>query len=219
MAVDLLSAAPSPELLADYHWCMGSNGPVHGNCVALNARAAFADPHEVAKQGGRYVVILPAGWEPLAAMTVADMAICLPRIEEYLGIALPGYASPLVWRYSESNGYSWFGAGAGIQQITPAAQDFYQGVLDGQFTQHSWESIFRGLCSEAHEPTHVTVDSAMGLPHWLTRAWRRTWATPTASAGTYRRTAVAPRPATTPTNWTAPRSSSPMSSGGGSRRP
>jgi len=167
VAVDLRSPEPTPEVLEAYTWCMENNEPVHGNCVPLSARTAFAEPHEVMKQAGRYTVITPAEWEPLASMTVADMAICLPRLEEYLGIPLPRLSTPLVWHYSESTGYTWFGAAEGIQQITPAAADFYEGVLSGQFTQHSWESIFRGLCSEAHETTHILTNEFQGMPRWL----------------------------------------------------
>ena len=72
-----------------------------------------------------------------------------------------------MWRFAESAELYWFRAGSGISEIQLASSRFYEGVLSGQFPQHSWESVFGGFCSEAHETTHVILDELMGLPSWL----------------------------------------------------
>ena len=162
ITVGRLSAAPTPELLAA---CAGREPVAY--CVPGNAVAVFAEPHEVMKQRERYAAVVPADWEPLAAMAVADMTICLPRLEGYLGMLLPGNNTPLMWRFAESADLYWFRSGNGITEIQLASTRFYEGVLSGQFAQHSWEWAFAGLCAEAHETTHVILDDLMGLPHWL----------------------------------------------------
>lgn len=166
VTVDLLSPEPTPEVLEAYNWCL-EHETEHGYCVPLAARTAFDDPHEVMKQGGRFVVVVPAAYEPLAAVTLADMAICIPNLEAYLGIPMSPHTTPLVWRFAESRDEFWFGAGAGIIHLEPASAHFFERALNGEYFQHSWETVFQGFCSEAHETTHIMMDELKGLPNWL----------------------------------------------------
>ena len=167
VGVDLMSPAPTPEMLEAYSWCMDHNQPVHGLCAPYFARAAWAVPREVMKQTGRYLVVVPAAWEPLAALTIADMEICFANLEAYLGLSLPAHTLPMLWRFAESGDVSYFAAGSSIIHVMPASSHFFEGVVNGDFPQHSWESVFRNRCSEAHEATHIMVDMIRGLPNWL----------------------------------------------------
>ncbi|MFH1329735.1 MAG: hypothetical protein ABIJ48_03635 [Actinomycetota bacterium] len=97
VTVSLLSPELAPEALEAYDWWMESNTPELGTCVPL-VSVAFADPHEGMKQHDRYTVVTPATGEPLAAPVLADMAICVPKLETSLGILLPAPAAPLVRR-------------------------------------------------------------------------------------------------------------------------
>ncbi|MBN2112795.1 MAG: hypothetical protein JW785_01565 [Acidimicrobiia bacterium] len=167
VTVSLMSAEPSVEVLEAYDWCRTHNDPEHGFCTPYDARAAWDDPHEVMKQLDRYLVVVPAVWEPLAALTLADMGICLPSLEAYLGMTLPAHTVPLLWRFAESEDRSLFAAGGSIIHVLPKSLHFYEGILSGGFPQHSWESVFSGRCSEAHETTHMMMDMVRGLPTWL----------------------------------------------------
>lgn len=122
---------------------------------------ALPDPHEVKKQMGDWVVITPAEFEPLAAWTLADNALCARNLSEYLGVPMP---APVAQRHIVSDRLTIFAAGHNDRVIAVGPAETHRQQLDRLPTL--WAETNQGVCHNPHELTHLVVNDTP-FPGWL----------------------------------------------------
>ena len=160
--VDRVGSAPLAEQTARYDECRGQGMP-HDRCSYEIGVWPLAEPHEVMKRGGAYASTVPADHEPIASKAVAIMAMCFPRLEEYMGIPLDRRYAPIGWRFGV--GGPSFGTASG--QIELWTDDSYLAEAAGTDLPHfDWANYLDGDCLEAHELAHVMVVDTP-IPAWL----------------------------------------------------
>jgi hypothetical protein len=156
--VDKLDTHPPSNDLALYQDCLTRDE--HRNCSQSIPRDPVANPHEIKKQAGNYMVIVPAAYEALANYQLIDNQICATALESYLGISIP---QPVVERgviSDYSGGYA--GSQGGIFTSGPASTfDLYLSNL-----ADSWRYALNGQCVNAHELTHLFLGD-VPMPSWL----------------------------------------------------
>jgi NAD+ synthase len=119
-----------------------------------------ASPHEVKKQAGNFIAIMPASYEALANHRLVDDEVCANALENYLGISMP---QPVVGRgviSDYSGGYA--GSQGGIYTSGPTST--FDTFLDN--LPDSWRYALNGQCVNAHEMTHLFLGD-VPMPTWL----------------------------------------------------
>jgi hypothetical protein len=159
--IDKLDVAPPAGQLADYQQCRNNEG--HADCSARLKLDPVADPHEIKKQSGDYIAIVPAEYEFLATWFVVDNQLCAPSLESYLGIPHP---APTVQRAVISDyegGYTVYGS-AIFSSAPQSGFDYYQQTegLEELF----WRNRLDDECSNIHEMTHWFLGYTP-MPGWL----------------------------------------------------
>jgi len=117
MVVDKVDTTPPPNDLALYQDCMTYD--THRNCSQYIPRDPVGDPHEIKKQAGNFIAIVPAAYEALSNYDLMDNEICANALESYMGIAMP---QPVIGRSvisDYSGGYA--GSQGGIYTSGPAS--------------------------------------------------------------------------------------------------
>jgi hypothetical protein len=156
--VEKLDTAPPPNDLALYQDCMTRD--THRNCSQYIPRDPVGNPHEIKKQDGNFIAIVPAAYEALANYDLFDNEICAIALENYLGIARP---QPVIGRSvisDYSGGYA--GSQGGIFTSGPASTfDHFLSNLP-----ESWGYALKGQCVNAHELTHLFLGD-VPMPTWL----------------------------------------------------
>lgn len=156
--VEKLDTTPPPNDLALYQDCMTRD--THRNCSQYIPRDPVASPHEVKKQAGNFIAIMPASYESLANYRLVDDEICANALETYLGISMP---QPVIGRgviSDYSGGYA--GSQGGIYTSGPAST--FDTFLDN--LPDSWRYALNGQCVNAHEMTHLFLGD-VPMPNWL----------------------------------------------------
>jgi len=158
MVVDKVDTTPSPNELTLYQDCMTRD--THNNCSSSIPQDPTGNPHEIKKQAGNFISIVPAAYEALANHYLMDNEICAKALETYLGIAMP---QPVIGRgviADYTGGY--FGSQGGIYTSGPTS------MFDNFLTNlpESWGYALKGECVNAHEMTHYFLGD-VPMPTWF----------------------------------------------------
>jgi len=156
--VDKLDTHPPSNDLALYQDCLTRDE--HRNCSQYISKDPVANPHEVKKQAGNFIVIVPAAYEALANYQLIDNQICAAALESYLGISMP---QPVVERgviSDYSGGYAGSQGGIFTSGQASTFDLFLTNLPD------SWRYALNGQCANAHELTHLFLGD-VPMPGWL----------------------------------------------------
>jgi hypothetical protein len=156
--VDKLETTPPANDLALYQDCMTRD--THRNCSQNIPKDPVSNPHEIKKQAGNFIAIVPAAYEALANYDLIDNQICATALEGYLGISMP---QPVIGRSVISDyGGGYAGSQGGIYTSGPASTfDYFLSNLPT-----SWGYAMKGECVNAHEMTHLLLGD-VPMPTWL----------------------------------------------------
>jgi hypothetical protein len=156
--VDKLDTTPPANELALYQECMTRD--THRGCSSSIPKDPTSNPHEIKKQAGNFIIIMPAAYETLANYNLIDNEICANALESYLGIPMPqpvngrGVISDYQGGYASMEG--------GIYTSGPAS------IFDNYLTYMPdyWRYALNGQCLNAHEMTHLFLGD-VPMPGWL----------------------------------------------------
>jgi hypothetical protein len=146
--IDKLDTTPPAEELTAYQECLTYS--IHAECSTLLKVDPVADPHEIKKQSGDYIAIFPAAYEFLGNSMIADNQLCVPSLENYLGVPHPAPVTERGVVADYVGGYTAFGSA--IYVSGPLSDFEYYGQPDT--LAWTWSSILKGKCSNIHELTH-----------------------------------------------------------------
>lgn len=160
VSIDKPDTTPPAEEWAAYQECLTYS--VHAECSTLLKVDPIADPHEIKKQSGDYIAIFPAAYEFLGNSIIADNQLCVPSLENYLGVSHPAPVTERGVVADYVGGYTAFGSA--IYVSGPLSDFDYYAQPDTLAWQ--WSSILKGKCSNIHELTHWFMGSTP-MSGWL----------------------------------------------------
>jgi hypothetical protein len=146
--IDKLDTTLPPDELAAYQECLTYS--IHADCSSRLKVDPVADPHEIKKQSGDYISIYPLEYEFLGNYSIADNQMCVPSLENYLGVPHPAPVTNRGVIGEYSGGYTAFGSAI---YVSGSVSDFNYYKQPDVIAWY-WSDILKGKCSNIHELTH-----------------------------------------------------------------